>query len=94
MSNAQTAHRANPIPPPTKHQLAFVLRDGGGVVAGAAVPWSRNLSGGPEPSWDGPVSQVRSGALVGPGFPVCDEWTMPVAERRVGAGSPQQEGLS
>ena len=25
MSNAQTAHRANPIPPPTKHQLALMI---------------------------------------------------------------------
>ena len=25
MSNPQTAHRANPIPPPTKHQLALMI---------------------------------------------------------------------
>jgi antibiotic biosynthesis monooxygenase (ABM) superfamily enzyme len=25
MSNAQTARRANPVPPPTKHQLALMI---------------------------------------------------------------------
>jgi antibiotic biosynthesis monooxygenase (ABM) superfamily enzyme len=25
MSNPQTAHRANPVPPPTKHQLALMI---------------------------------------------------------------------
>ena len=25
MTNPQTAHRANPVPPPTKHQLALMI---------------------------------------------------------------------
>ncbi|MEO5851174.1 MAG: hypothetical protein ABIQ15_01555 [Nocardioides sp.] len=25
MSNPQTAHRANPVPPPTRHQLALMI---------------------------------------------------------------------